>query len=238
MRVGIDQGLYEQSTIQLMPLGSIFTTNNGKIFRYSLVGASALVTGNLLQDAAQDTQFENMAVLAAAAGVSTVTVTNGTTTITANQFVGGTVGVYTAGTTAICEEYEIVGHTTGTSGAAITVMLAQPLRTAWTTSAKVNMKRSVWSGVIQYPVTTQTGIPAGTAVYQLAAAGYGWVQSHGSCTMLSDASTFAVGSGIVPSLAVAGAVGVNVAGTTHTGIGTARMAAASAHGISVFLIID
>lgn len=238
MRTGINQGLYEQSTIQLNPIGTTFQTNNGKTFRYALVGAAALVTGDLLQEAAQDTQFENMAVLAAAVGATSVTVTNGTTTITANQFVGGTVGVYTAGGTAICEEYEIIGHTTGTSGAAITLYLDEPIRVAWTTSAKVNMKRSIWSGVIQYPITTQTGVPAGAAVYQLAAAGYGWVQTHGQTTMLSDNSTFAVGSAVSPSLSVAGAIGVNVAGTTHTNVGVVRQAKASAKGISTFLMID
>jgi hypothetical protein len=95
-----------------------------------------------------------------------------------------------------------------------------------------------WNAVIQFPQTTQTGMPVGVAVYELPLNTYGWIQSHGVVTALSDSSTYAVGSGIVPSLAVAGAVGVNVAGTTHTSIGVSRQAAASTKGTSIFLNID
>jgi hypothetical protein len=212
----------------------------GKIYRYALVGASALVKGNLLQASVQDTSYENMAIgTAGAVGDAFLQVTNGTATITAQQFAGGTIGTYTAGTVAIGDEYVITDVTgTLTTGGALKVWLDRPLRYAYTTSAKVNMKRSPWSGVVQFPVTTQTEMPVGVAVYEVAATQYGWVQSHGSTTALSDNSTFAVGSMLSPSLATAGAVGVNVAGTTHGTIGWARMAAASAHGISIFLMID
>lgn len=238
MNKGIAQGLYESSSVKLETIGKIFNTDMNKSFRYALIGAANLVVGNLLQDAAQDTQFEGMSVAAdAAIGATVLLVTNGTTAVTANQFVDGTLGVYT--TPGLGEQYKIKGHSTGVSGATLTLQLDRPLVTALTAAAsKVTMKRSIWSGVIQYPITTQTGVPAGVAQYALTLAQYGWVQTHGDITVLSDNSTFAVGSGLVPSLAAAGAVGVNVAGTTHTPVGVARMAAASAHCISAFLVID
>lgn len=212
----------------------------GKAFRYVLNGGAALVKGNLLQASAQDTTYENMAVgTAGAVGDTYLQITNGTSTITAAQFVGGSISVYTAGTVAIGDEYTIVGLAgTLTTGGALQVYIDRPLRYAYTTSAKVNMKRSPWSGVIQFPVTTQTEIPVGVAIYELPLATYGWVQTHGVCAALSDNSTFAVGSMLSPSLATAGAVGVNVAGTTHGTVGWARQAAASAHAISTFLMID
>lgn len=212
----------------------------GKAFRYVLNGGVVQVVGNLLQASAQDTTYENMAVASAAAsGDSTLAITNGTATITNAQFVGGTLSIYTAGTIAIGDEYTILAVTgTLTSGGALTVTLDRPLRAAVTTSAKVNMKRSPFSGVIQFPVTTQTEIPVGISVYTIAASEYGWIQTHGPCAMLSDNSTFAVGSMVSPSLATAGAVGVNVAGTTHGTVGWARQAAASAHAIAGFLMID
>ena len=88
------------------------------------------------------------------------------------------------------------------------------------------------------PQTTQTGMPVGVSIYPILLNQYGWVQTHGPAAALSDNSTFAVGSMLSPSLAVAGAVGVNVAGTTHGTIGWARQAAASGKGIAVFLMID
>jgi hypothetical protein len=221
-------------------VGDYVVGSNGKGFRLALVGGSALVMGNLLQAAAQDTSYENMAVgTAGAAGDTTLQVTNGTATITNEQFLGGSLSIYTAGTIAIGDEYTILGVTgTLTTGGALTVYLDRPLRAAVTTSAKVNMKRNPWSGVIQAPASTQTSIPVGVALTAAASATYTWVQTHGPAAVLSDGSTFAVGSEVGTPSGTAGAVTVYAAGTTHARVGSALQAAASAHAISVFLQID
>jgi hypothetical protein len=237
---GVD--LFTSSTTNPGPysVGQIFPGSNGTLFRLALAGASALVKGNLLQESAEDTTYENMAIgTAGAVGDMFLQVTNGTATITSAQFEGGTVGVYTAGTVAIGDQYTITGVTgTLTTGGALKVWLDRPLRYAYTTSAKVNMKRSPWSGVIQAPATTQTGMAVGVANYEIPAAAYGLVQTHGECTVLSDGSTFAVGSDVGTPSGTAGCVTVFAAGTTHQRVGVVRQAAASAHGISMFLQID
>jgi hypothetical protein len=236
--------LYNSTTVQAGPyeVGQLVFGTNGKAFRYALAGASALVVGNLLQESAQDTQFENMAVTATSVntnGIQTLNITNGTTTVTDNAFRGGSVSVYTAGGEAVGYEYTILGvNGTLTSGGALTVTVDHPIGTAWTTSLKVNMKRSPWSGVIQAPATTQTGIAVGVAIYPTPAAAYGWIQTHGVCAVLSDGSTFAVGSGLGTPSGTAGCVTVFAAGTTHMLVGHSRQAAASAHAISALLQID
>lgn len=233
--------LYTSSTINqgYRFMGMRFDAD-GRTYRYALAGASALVKGNLLQESAEDTTYENMAIgTAGAVGDQFLQVTNGTATITSQQFEGGSIGVYTAGTVAIGDEYKITGVTgTLTTGGALNVWLDRPLRYAYTTSAKVVMKRSPWSGVIQAPASTQTGIAVGVAIYEIPAASYGWVQTHGECTVLSDGSTFAVGSDLGTPSGTAGCVTVYAAGTTHMRVGVSREAAASAHGISAFLQID
>lgn len=223
-----------------LEVGQLVPGRSGKLFRYVLAGAADLVVGNLLQSSATDTQFENMAVgTAAAAGDKVLQVTNGTTTVTDAAFKGGTLVVYTAGTIPVGDEYTIMGVTgTLTSGGAMYVLLDRPLRSAVTTSAKVTMKRSAWSGVIQMPATTPTGMAVGVAIYPITAAQYGWVQTHGECGVLSDGSTFAVGSGVGTISGTAGAVTVATVGTTKQVVGVSRQAAASAKGISVFLMID
>lgn len=217
-----------------------FEGTTGKYFRYALAGGVTTVVGNLLQEAALDTTYVNMVVAAAAAaGDTTLSITNGTATITNEQFYGGSLSIYTAGTIGVGDEYTIIAVSgTLTTGGALTVTLDRPLRAAVTTAATVNMKRSPWSGVIQMPQTTQTGMPVGVAIYPITNAQYGWVQTHGPASALSDNSTFANGSQLSPSLAAAGAVGVNVAGTTHGIVGWARQAAASGKGIGIFLQID
>lgn len=217
-----------------------FDANTGKIFRYALAGASALVAGNLLQEQVEDTTYENMAVgTAGAVGDTFIQVTNGTATITNAQFEGGSISVYTAGTVAIGDEYTIIGVSgTLTTGGALKVYVDKPLRYAFTTSAKVNMKRAISSGVIQFPATTPTGIAAGVAQFAITAAQYGWIQTHGPAAVLSDGSTFAVGSAVGTASGTAGAVTVYAAATTKMAVGFARQAAASAHAISVHLLID
>lgn len=217
----------------------VWDMNSGKAFRYTLAG-ELLVVGNLLQESVEATTYENMAVgTPGAAGDSFIQVTNGTSTITEAQFKGGTINVYTAGTVAVGDEYTITGISgTMTTGGALKVYVDRPLRAAFTTSAKVNMKQSPWSKVIQMPATTPTGMPVGVAIYPIASGEYGWVQTHGICSVLSDGSTFAVGSEVGTPSGTAGCITVYAAATTKAPLGMARQAAASTHCITVFLRID
>lgn len=220
-------------------VGDLATGSKGRLFRYALAG-ELLVAGNLLQESANDTTYANMAVgTAAVAGQHYIQVTNGTATITSAQFVGGTIGVYTAGTVAVGDEYTITRITgTYTTGGALKVYVDRPLRYAFTTSAKVNMKRSPWSGVIQFPASTPTGMPVGVAQFAIPSGEYGWVQTHGECTVLSDGSTFAVASDLSSGSGTAGSVTVGTAGTAKIRVGAARQVSASTKGISCFLQID
>ena len=215
---------------------------NGKEFSLALNGASALVAGNLLQSSTEDTQFENMAVgTAAVVGQNFIQVTNGTTTVVPNYFRGGSISVYTAGTVAIGDEYTILDVTgTLTSGGALQVYVDRPLRYAFTTSAKVTMKQNLYSGVIQMPATTPTGIAVGVAPFAIAVSTatvpvYGYVQTRGMAAVLSDGSTFSVGSAVGTPSGTAGAVTVYAAATTKQAIGVSLMAAAATHAIAVNL---
>jgi hypothetical protein len=238
------QDIYSQDTVANHLIGTMAYASEGRIFRYALVGAASLVVGNLLQEAAEDTTYENMAVLAspqvlAQNGLQTVNVTNGTATVVPAAYLGGHLGVYTAGGEAIGYDYDILGITgTLTTGGALTVTVDHPISAAWTTAAKVCMKKSPYSGVIQAPATTQTGMAVGVAIYPVTNAYYGWVQSHGQCTVLSDGSTFAVGSGLGTISGTPGCVTVATIGTTKQVVGVSRMAAASTHCIPAFLMID
>lgn len=228
------------STATLDPgssLGDLVDGGNGKKFRLVKAGASALVVGNVIQSAANDTQFNDMAVPAAtAAGSRQVTITNGTTSVTANQYDGGSLLVSV--TPGLGEEYTIISHGLATSGTAWVLTLDRPLRTAWTTSTKVTVRRSPYSGVIQFPATTQTGIAVGVAVYPIAAGEYGWVQTHGMAAVLSDGSTFAIGSNVGTVSGTAGCCTVYDAATTLACIGVALQAASSGKCIPVHLQID
>lgn len=217
-------------------IGSIEQGVNGKAFALALAGASNLVVGNLLQSPAIDTQFDDMVVPAAVAsgtgpGVP-ITVTNGTTTVNTNDFVGGT-AVASNG-----EEYTIIGTGSAavTSGNPLPLYFDRPIRTAWTTSTTVTLRKNPYHSVIQMP-TTPTGHPVGVAIYAIPTLTYGYVQVRGTAGVLSDNSTGAIGSDVSNSTATAGAVGVAVTGTTRSFVGTAQRALSSAKEIPVFLKI-
>ena len=98
--------LYSSSANPIAEVGQLIFGDNGKAFRYVLAGGSALVVGNVLQSSAVDTQFDDLAVAAnVAAGQSQIVVTNGTTAVTANQYVGGTAEVSV--TPGLGDEYTI-----------------------------------------------------------------------------------------------------------------------------------
>ncbi len=188
-------------------LGQLSVDVWGNRYRYVKVGGAALVAGNLLQEAAEDTQFVSMAVPAIVAiGATSITVTNGTTTVVANDHKGGLLTVSTS--TGIGQSFHIVGNTGGGSGAAVTYNLDRPLLVALSTSSKVSVRVNPYDGVIQYPVTTQTGGAVGFARIANTLGTYGYIQSGGDTPVLFDsgANTSNGASGIEPSEAVAGSV--------------------------------
>lgn len=179
----------------------------GNRYRYVKVGASALVAGNLLQEPVEDAQFVSMTVPAIVAiGSTSITVTNGTTTVAAGDFVDGLLTISTS--TGIGQSFHIVSHTTGGSGASITYNLDRALLVALSTSSKVSVRKNPYNGVIQYPVTTQTGGAVGFARIANTLGTYGYIQSGGDTPVLFDtgANTANGASGIEPSEAVAGSV--------------------------------
>lgn len=238
--------LYQTTTTQPSgySVGQLLYGPNGKMYRFGLVGSgSNLVMGNMLQGSVVDTTYSNMVVGTAVtaanvtAGQDFIQITNGTATITSQQFEGGSLSIYTAGTIAIADEYTILAVTgTLTTGGALTVYLDRPLRAAVTTSATVNMRRSPFSGVIQSPASTVTASCAGRAMTAATLSTYTLFQTHGVGAVLSDGSSILVGSPVAVPSGTAGAVILGASGLMQ--IGQAMQAAASGKGIAVFLQLD
>jgi len=219
-----------------LEVGQLQPGPQGKWFRLALAGGSALVVGNVLQSSVIDTQFDDMAVPAAVASGATgnIAITNGTTTVVAHAYEGGTAEVSV--TPGLGEEYTIIAHNTPTSGGTLNLVLDRPIRTAWTTSTKVTLRRSPWSGVIQAPATTLTGSVAGVANYAIPSGSYGFVQTAGVGAALSDATSIIAGSAVASPSGTAGCVTLGVAGLPN--VGFAMRAAASGKTIPVFITIE
>lgn len=202
------QELFSESTTQQHQLGTLLVDETtGNKYRYVQAGASNLVTGHLLQEAAEDTNYRSMVVQAAAAiGATQISVTLGGTAVTANQFDEG--HLFVESSTGLGQQFRIVRHDvqTSTTGTC-TFTIDRPLKVALTTSSQVTVRKSAYDGVIDFP-TTPTGGPVGIALYALTAASFGWVQSAGDVPVLFDTgvNTAADITGIMPSRDVAGSV--------------------------------
>ncbi len=234
--------LYAGTSVQPGPylVGQIAWDVNGKAFRYVLNGNAALVKGQMCQSAVSaGATYQNMVVaVAGAVGDTFLQVTNGTSTITSQQFEGGSISIYTAGTDLVGDEYTITAVTgTFTTGGALKVYLDRPLRYAVTTSATVNMMPSPFSGVIVCPVTL-TGMPVGMAVYEIPANQYGWIQTHGVAPYIADASAIVPGAMLGAAQSVPGSLTLATAGAGYAVVGKALSTGASGKGAVAFLNID
>lgn len=223
-------------------LGLRGVTGDGREFRYCQAGASNLVVGNLLQAPAQIANHRRLTPTAAAAGATSVTVTLGATAATANQYLGGWLVVEddSGGTGGF--QYQISGNPAAALSTALTVQLADPVVVAITASAHVSLVLNPYSGVIQNPTTATSGLvgvalPIAAPVAQsagLTASYYGWIQTKGIGTVLSDGGT-TVGLAVVASTGTAGAV-VTLT-STNAAVGIAQQTLTSTDFGAVRLLI-
>lgn len=184
-------------------LGAIAVTGDGREFSFTLVGATALVVGQLYQGPVETTTWERISPAAAAIGATSVTITT-SITATANILAGGYLFVATS--TGVGYTYKIRGNTAVTSAANMVVYLEDPIQIALTTGSTVSLCAHPYSGVV---VTTGSAegsaAPVGVAIYPVTAAQYGWLQITGPANVLT-AGTIVVGESVVESTGTAGAV--------------------------------
>lgn len=197
---------------QIPDLGVRAVTGDGREFRYVSAGASNLIIGQLQQAAGPQSNYVDVTAVAAAAGATTVTLTVSTgTAVAANQFSGGFYTTYGTVANGGGQMLQISSNTAvSASGTSITITLADPVVTAITTSATVNILPPAYAALIQVP-TTVTGKVAGIALGALVATYYGWVQTKGVANVLI-AGTPAISTGLTaPNSGTAGALQVTAA---------------------------
>lgn len=225
------------SSDKIHDLGQLAITSDGRKFRYTKAGEN-LVTGDCYQSAVQDAQFEAMALQAnAAIGATTISITIGTTTVTANMFDEGYLMV--ASGVGIGQSSKIASHGTGTSGQTVDFVIEDPLKVALTTagSSTLSVVKNAYDDVIKYPVTPTGGV-AGVASFAIPSGEFGWLQTGGPAACLWDASPTAADTmGVAPSTTTEGAVRVAAAGTMHIG-NSMHIVSVSTEVSPVFLTID
>jgi len=206
------QNLFDESSVQYHKLGELYVSPEGNKYRYVQAGAVALVTGHLLQEAAEDTNDRSMAVQAAVAiGDTMIPVTLGGTAVTANKFDEG--HIFVESSTGLGQQFRVVSHQVQTSTTGTCQFnVDRAVKVALTTSSQASVRKNAYDGVIDFPVTP-TGGAVGVALYAMTIAYFGWIQSGGDCPVLFDTgtNTSADVTRLIPSQDVAGSVSPDAA---------------------------
>ena len=196
-------------------LGQVMVLPDGREFRFVKNGATLAVVGNLYQRAAPGADYDELAVAAAAIGDKTVTITLGSVAVTADQFAEGYINVEDdAGEGRV---YKVTGNPAAAASATVVVSLAEPIQVAWTTSTTVGLYANPYDGVVIHP-SPPTHACVGVAAAAIPASNWGWLQTRGPCSCLTD-GTLVIGKMAIPSVNVNGAFGppLLTEGTPNTG---------------------
>ena len=259
MDVGIrtltEQDINTLSATKQVQYGATGMTEDGRKYRYvSFGGTSTVAPGKLVVSAAVTAAYQGLTIAAVgvggqvtanlANGSTQLVVTNGSTTITQDQFAEGYLEVLVgaAGVTS-AYSYRIKGNTADSVGSGnITIYLAEALRNTTAIvpgTDTVNLNISIYSTV---GTSTTADIPVGVTVMPVpntaSVTNYGWVQTAGPAIVKNDAGgTVAVGTSIGQSVSVAGSVRQATASTSPI-IGYTHAAISASTSGPVFLNIN
>jgi hypothetical protein len=215
-----NQGVYDVSATQNYMLGTKFRSKTGKLFTYNKKSAAALAilsatNGSLLQGPAVETKFiaqtQSVNYATAPAGAYEIVVDVTTASAAANNaLAGGRLWVKSAD--GIGDSYDIVASVLDYYDTNMHLLLAQPIRTAFTASTVISMRPSKHNGVIVAP-TTLTGPVVGAVVAPynatngnvIPASYYFWAQCNGEGPAVID-GTVVIGQPVMASSNIAGAV--------------------------------
>jgi len=205
-------------------LGTRGYTRDGRVFRYVRAGASALVAGEVMQSPATIAGHLTRAVHTTSQtgfGSTLISLTCGST-VAAQFYNEGYLMIASGAGQGV--QYQIKNHPAVSTGAtgAFTLYDDDAVTVAITATSTVSLIPNKYSGVIEMPVTTATGVAVGVACYPIAITQYGWIQTWGPCPVRGG-DTNAIGSAIDGVSSTAGrarafvAIGTSGDSTLYTG---------------------
>lgn len=213
---GAEKDVYETGTFQQYPIGQKLVTPDGSIFRYTEMAGTASVVASLNQAAVPTAGWlSQAATVALAAGDSTITFRPTATALVADELAGGSVLVEE--TDDLGGYYKIKSNTAANADADSVLTLEDGVTVKVAVAVAggnvLTVLKSPWKDVVVAPATAPTARTTGISRVVIAANAYGWLQTRGVTSYLVN-GTHIIGGSLVPSNAVAGALGrKSVSGT-------------------------
>ena len=174
-------------TTEYYPVGTRAITEDGREYRFTENGGTALVVANIIQsrlEVVADSTGQAVATMAAGATVLTgVAAANNSFAVDVLKY--GYVFTDTAADTN--PAYRVKSNTLITFGASTgTITLYEPLQAAIAAASTICYMRNPWRDVIQAVASTPTAAVVGGAVKAIPVDNFGWVQTHGPFRVLTQ----------------------------------------------------
>lgn len=172
---------YSVSQYPEQKIGVKVVDQYGDAWRYSQIGASNAVAGQIQGAPVQKTAHHNVAAyVASAVGSKEVTLQLGAAAAVANEYAGG----YLIANDVAPEGnmYRIAKHPAADSSGTLKVTLEEPIVEAITTSSEFTLVHNAWNGVIVGTAVTVRA--AGVPIVDMTAAYYGWLKTRGVAAVL------------------------------------------------------
>jgi hypothetical protein len=202
-RTGFQQGVFEQSSTLKEQVGTLRILRDGRKFRYSRAGTSALAAGKLAVAAAVGADVMNEACTAVhAIGDVIFSETITSATYAENYFAGGWLHINDG--TGEGHQYKIISSSAVTAGTSIILTLEDPIRvaTAATSASEFSIIHNPNMATVE---STTLGTPVGISPIAVTASYYYWAQTGGVASALCEQAT-AVGMPVHQSTLTAGAL--------------------------------
>tara|TARA_R110000744_G_scaffold2073_4_gene8291 strand:- start:1124 stop:1870 length:747 start_codon:yes stop_codon:yes gene_type:complete len=214
------QGIYEESSYQNGPVGSLLELADGRRFRYARFAAAAAAGLLIAPDESAGALVEtDGSMTAAAIGDTQVTVTaTALDSVTKDQFAGAYMHITDDAGEGY--QYRISGNSADGGSDNVVFDLYDGLVVAVTTASDCAIVANRWNGVVSATATDYN--VSGVTARVMSSGYYGWVQTTGMAIILAD-GTIAVGDNLTLSDGVAGAIQLKDA-ETESLIGAAAYA--------------
>jgi len=216
--------IYEESVSAKHRFGDRIKVGE-RVFHYFKNGAVALAAGKLVQGAVPLPNHRNRTVAATVAiGAMKVSVGMGATTAALNYYSEG--WLHCNDETPEGNIYKVKSHLAIAGSDTVWFNLFDPVVAAMTAStSEVTLTKNLYDSVIIAPNGGLTAAPVGVPIIAITASYYGWIQTWGTCAVLTQ-GTVVIGQKVGLGGTADGAIGP-IAAYTTVQVGTVMQVNAS-----------
>jgi len=238
------QQWYEQSATQKYLPGTLLVYGNGAKFRYAKDSGSGTSKGLVQAGASQEAKIiaEAQATSGTSVEIGDYEIVVDITTASSlpeNDLQQGQLVIDTS--TAAGDRYTILANKVQSTDTLMTVLLKEPIRTAWAAGTTIDMTRNPWYKTLTFPTSSHGNMAAGVPQIAVTAGYWYWAQTGGSASVLTDAGdTIVVGepAGKPGTHGTAGGIGLVANDGTDAVWGVVQVAAGAGKYATIWLTLD